>query len=206
MFFALRDLLGLILIFLIIWLFKRRGIRLQIRSILMLIVISSFIATLTIAFPIENVFVTFDNPSDVISYFRRGVIKKEIIGEESALALFTVNDNPGFPMIIPSNGNGFIIPSIISSKEINHIIYKGISIQIYSVRNTNDYYVIGSTFNNDKPLTVNDEEGRTLEIISIEHQMQGISTRYFFVYVKNLTNESYIIINDNKVLLRSNLD
>lgn len=91
--------------------------------------------------PFENLFLSFDSPSEVLAYAGQGKIIGIVENTDSAVLITKLNANQYSHYFVLKNGNKYKIADFNDGKKIAEEHYESITITIYNVKGTNDYYL-----------------------------------------------------------------
>lgn len=183
--------------FAVIKLFKSTIIHKKLVSILS-IVLCITIITASAMFPVENLIISFQSPESVFRYSKFGKIENIIYGENSCMVLYKSGSSSSHS-ILPKTERGYQIPGYFTSKRISHRFDEKGYFDVYLVSKTKDYYVIASV--NQKAeasaFAVLDKNGEEVEC-SI---FRGNDTGFLFIYIYDLSEECYLYVQGEKILI-----
>jgi len=108
-------------------------------------------------------------------------------------------------IIVPKAEKGYKIPSFFSVRKVSRKFDKEGIFDVYSILGTSDYYVVGSIVSNKKEIDIVDSNEEVVKNIVIETGVEGTKSVLLFSFVESFTNEYYIRVNREKVLV-SELD
>ncbi len=157
MFGTIREILFVTLLIIVTVIILKMRRRSKGIKVLGLIVVLSFSLCLQLI-PFENVFYTFPSLEAACEYVDTGELKTVCEGKESFL-VYSINKSYRnvTQNAFKKTDNGLKL--LISALDIKHILFSGceidttgvlITIGIYKIRNTDDYYICLSTTNFDK--------------------------------------------------------
>jgi len=156
------------------------------------------LGTLSSLFPIENLFISFDDPEDVLKYIQGGTIEGVVHGNNSSMFITENSKDASIShFIIPRTDAGYKIPSFFSVQRILHK-QDDISFNLYSVLRTNDYYIVGSIVSSEE-ISIRDSNNATLKSSSVKTVDAYLIL--FFGYIKNYTSEYYLLIDETIVAI-----
>ena len=163
------------------------------------IILWMVLVSVSMLFPVENLFWSFKSPNEVLSYYIGGSTKEVISGNDSSMIIYYGRKNPGGHFIVPKSENGYKIPSIFSVKRVSYKLDRDGLFNVYNVSGTSDYYVVGSISSSEEEISVMDSRGEMVKNIIVEMGDTGIKRIRFFAFVENFTNEYYLIVNGERI-------
>lgn len=189
----------LVLILLIIFLKRMYRNHKVIMSIV--IAVFAFISYILCVFPIENYFITFKTPSDVCNYYMKFPVKEYIYNNDSCMA---IGGNSGFEsfVILPKDKEGYKIPYYFQEVNVANQFGQYGYFEIYTLRNTNDYYICGSISFVEEEVNIEVCDGSNLTVRSSEKNDLGYKTIWIYGAV-NYSDDFFVIVNGEKVSLAS---
>lgn len=151
--------------------------------------------TLSMLFPIENLFITFSSPEKSYNYVNSEEVKIVVSGKISNLVIGKGHDY--VYLIVPKTEEGWKIGRGLDVKMIPQQYYEGIVIGIYQYKNTKDYYVEVEDINGEQ-CTLKDNRNSHFEIL--EHNLTEDKTGYrYYAYVYDI-DDSYALNVNGKTL------
>jgi hypothetical protein len=171
--------------------------------------------TLSVQFPIENLFFSFESPESAFQYYHGGKMVGNIVevvdGKSSSMIVFSENNDFGWVFITPETDKGYVIPSWLTVKKYTRNIDEKaygpfiVDITIYRVIDTNDYFYYGSIITEEENVTIIDSNN-----VNVKHFYRDIKTSYisaiiFYGYIENLTGDYHFLIGDLKVSIDEQL-
>lgn len=147
----IRVLIFAILALTLILLFKKHKNK-KVFLISIVILIAFTVAIFNI--PFENLFFSFDSPSEVLSYAGQGEIIGIAENTDSAMLMTKLNANQYSHFFVLKSGNKYKIADFNDGKKVAEEHYESITITIYNVKDTNDYYLnVWGTVSNETLLS-----------------------------------------------------
>ncbi len=203
MYFAVRIVFSLILLFVVILiLWKRKRSALRKKTVMALILVTMGLGVLLQFCPIENVLVGFDSPESVFHYMRVGEIQSLIEGENSTLVVYSQGRNASSVQIIEKAEGAYRIPVFSMMKRIDSDTLDTTAghYEVLRFSDTEDYYIcvsvmmtapidsISDSFSTNVRYTVSELVGSKTSVVSIYAYSKGYPDRY------------YLNINGNRIL------
>ena len=179
---------------------KKGMVNFRIRKIHLPMII---LLTIIIFFPVENIFVNFNTPQDVINYITsKDTICTTIEGENSCMVITEGKDSKsGEIYIICKNDGKYKIPYIWNCFPRPFAINGEFgSFDLYHVWGTEDYYFFGYCTSYNESLEISDSRSSVFNIKLNEEIVYANNLKSYTVsfYVKNLPEEYYVVIDNNK--------
>lgn len=183
-----------LLLFLVISKTKRRFSR---RVYCLSAVIWIVICCLSHYVPIENALFSFATPEAVFGYTNYEQIQYIVQGKESCLIVYpTVTSTYSFTFVGKDQHQYRILPQYSAEMVAHRSDSSGI-IDVYRVKNTNDYYIIATLWA-DAEVYLCDEFGKVnAMIMTIEN------TGFFHIYVDSISESHYLLIDNKPVTIIS---
>lgn len=165
--------------------------------------ICAVLSSVSMLFPIENLFINFESPKDVFNYYQKGKVDNIINGNDSSMIIYSNGNNSGGHYIVPKVSKGYKLPSLFSVKKVSHRFERDGIFDIYNVLGTNDYYVVGMIISKESGIDIVDVDHEPIEeiIINTGNTDTDIKTILIYSFAENLTSEYYLLINGEKRLI-----
>lgn len=181
----------------IIFILKKKNIKNKALPIL-IIILCFILVTLSGMFPIENLFVKFKTPEKVFNYTHKGEIHDIAYGENSCLIMYKDQHNSISHYIIPKIENGYQIPKYFAVKNVSSKFDKDGKFDIYNIKGTQDFYVVGTVLSNSSEHSIVDSLGNSVQYIVID--MEDSNTKILIIYscVHDFNSDYYFYINGVK--------
>lgn len=158
------------------------------------------LGTISCLFPVENLFINFKSPEDVLHYYQNGRVDDFIYGNNSCMIIYSEGSKLGGHFIVPKSAKGYEIPSFLSVKRISHRLDSNGDFKVYHVVGTDDYYIVGMTVSIEKDINIVDCNNNKVKSIIVKNgDADDSKTVFIFSFVKHFTNEHYILINGGKI-------
>lgn len=169
------------------------------KIVFLTLILYAIIISVFALFPVENLFISFKTPENVLNYYSisKGKVDDIIYGSDSCMLIYSEGSNVGGYFIIPKSKSGYKIPSFMSVSRI----LRDRHFTVYNIVGTNDYYVYGVAVSEDDEINIIDSNDN--EVKSIITQIKNTSTKIIWTYsfVENFTTEYYILINGEKIMV-----
>jgi hypothetical protein len=197
LFDAIRIILWLaISIFAVFKIRHSRIVRKKLITILT-VVLCLLLTSVSGMFPVENLFINFKSPVSVFNYTNTGKIDEIIYGQESCMVIYT-KDNAKGHYIVPKAEKGYKIPSYFGTRKISHKFDESGLFDVYNVRGTEDYYVVGSI-----NLKENENE---IEIFNKKEKVESNiirvgNTDFIYFFLNDFSKEYYLVVNGEKITI-----
>lgn len=150
-------------------------------------------------FPIENFFISFESPSEVLHYYQTGEVDDLIYGNDSCMVIYSQRNHKSGHFIVPSSEKEYKIPSLFSVKKVSHKFDTDGIFDIYNVLGTNDYYLTGTIISNEREIVIVDNNNKPVKSIIIEMGDTGTKTVYLYSSIRNFTSGNYLLINGVRI-------
>lgn len=192
---------GIIFAVVFFWTIKKSKIVRKKLAVILTLVVCMALGSVSALFPVENLFVNFKSPTNVLNYYQTGKADDVINGNDSSMIIFSSGNSPGGHFIVPKSTKGYKIPSLFSVKKVSHKFDKSGLFDVYNVKGTNDYYVVGTTISKESEISVVDSNNEPIKNIVIEMGNTDTKTILLFSFVENFTSEYYFLINGEKLAI-----
>lgn len=149
-------------------------------------------------YPIENLFMHFQSAESVFHYAYFGEIEDVLDGKASCIVIYSDHNQGNGHYIIPKTEEGYEIPNSFTAKKISDKFDRNGSFEVYQVKGTQDYYVVGSVLSNASSFNITDSRGQNVPAIVTEMGDTGTKTVLLYAYVENFTNDYVLYINGIK--------
>jgi len=137
-----RILITILVLFLAFKL-KTKICRSRLKQII-LFVISFAVIICLVLFPIENIFVTFKTPESIFNYVSSGNLIDTIYGKDSCLFVYSKAGGViSYEFALKTN-DGYKMTDHFNPKKVSSKFDPTAHFDVYQIRDTSDYYVIGS--------------------------------------------------------------
>lgn len=179
---------------------KKLKILLFIIIILSLTIVTSLSTTSLI-----NYLSNFDTPKNAFDFTHSEKIVDIIQGDESCMIIYKTDDNVLSWDYILKSDNKYKIPYDFISKQVFQSLSKKGNFNVYNVKGTNDYYIIGIIVTENDNLTiVNNNNINVNYIIANEIIVDNKKQKTIYLYdtINKSINDYYLIINDEKIIFQ----
>lgn len=202
LFFLSRIIFIVIILILTILLIKKKIYKKLV--LIVCIILCLIIVSLSAIYPVENIFISFKSQEDVFKYANSGKIEAIANGEKSSMIIYSNGNNSYSHYIVPKTENGYKIPNFFSEKKIAHKFGGYGSFDVYSLSGTNDFFVDGLLTLDSSNQKIVDSNKRLINYIVL-HENPDTNTKSVLIYsnLKDITDDYYLIINDQKIRLFS---
>jgi len=150
--------------------------------------------------PVENLFFSFKSPDKVLNYYKGRSAGYILNGNDSSMIIYSKGNNEFSSVIVPKSEKGYKIPSLFSVRKILPKFGRSGSFDVYHVLGTSDYYVLGIISVNGHESNIIDSNNELVNVIT-ETEFDDSKTMFICSFVENFTNEYYIIVNGEKILV-----
>lgn len=99
--------------------YKRKTKKGKFLSCLILIFCAAVVLLVNI-FPVENLWMKFNNPEEIIEYDKKGTADNIIIGKDSCMIVYSTGNQHNGLYFAPKNENNYILPNFFTKKNIHH--------------------------------------------------------------------------------------
>ena len=147
-----------------------------------------FLAT---AFPIENLFLSFDSPEAVFHYCRSGKTEFVVNGHESCLISYRQGENEYSQIIIPKTKEGYKIPVSFRLETAESRDDYNIHSDMLHLSGTSVYYIRGTVFEDMSSTKIVDSSGNEVPTIEL---LEGRSFLFYMLAESNV-DEYYYVMN-----------
>lgn len=106
---------------------------------------------LSVLFPIENRIALFTSPQQIFEYAYQGSVEQVIYGENSCFVLYSHNISSVNSVIFAKEGNVYKLNPVNTGRVIYTLKKDGLSIDLYQVADTEEYYITIFGFSNMLP-------------------------------------------------------
>lgn len=185
MYSFLRIIFGLVLVLALIILVKKTQIK---KVFVVLISVGILLTTIVLYFvPIENILVRFSTPQKAYNYYRFGRVCDVVEGEDSAYISALRGTGVKYDFVIfPKDEKGWKIGTHFDQCKVARYMDKDISITVYNIRKTEDYYVVVfyHSLNQDVPSLSDNFDSSFKRISSGEYVtcVTGLDSSYCVYY------------------------
>lgn len=190
MYSLIRILLFLAVFLILIVLISKSRYRSNRKTYILSAVICFILCSLLHGLPIENYIYSFGSAEDVFSYTNWEKIQYIVDGEDSCLVVYETSPSTYSFSFIGKEKDSYKILPQYSAKMISHKSDENGIIDVYRVKNTDDFYIL-ATLGKYGDIQVCDEQGiLNYKVIPIG------DTGFFYIYVNELSESSHLVVND----------
>lgn len=144
MFRLIRYCLLLILLACSVWGILRGKAKRKKLAIVSAAIISVMVVSLSSVFPIENLFVSFNDPESLFQYFNGSQVQSVLDGNDSCMVIYRKGGNNGGFVLFPKSKKGYKIPTpFLTEKVLDRLDGNGV-VEVYHVKGCADYYLFVS--------------------------------------------------------------
>lgn len=185
-------------VFIVIGIRKTKIVKKKIVSFL-LVFLCIILISISGILPVENLIISFKSPESVFNYTHLGKINDIVYGEKSCMIVYSEGEDKSGNYIIPKSEKGYKIPNYFTVKNVSHKFSKDGCFDVYNVLETDDYYIFGSIISKDSTITIFDNNNKPIKNLVINMANTDTKTVFFYDFSKNISDEYYLIINNQKV-------
>lgn len=152
--------------------------------------------------PIENAFITFPTAESAYNYSKEGSVKYIIEGEESDLAIGKKENDKAYAnilAIIPKTNDGWKLSTLGDLKRVTSSSLRGVSIDVYQYKNSDDYYIMVYCFNGSE---LDIKDNRNSNFGCYESYNKDIKNYYSYIHC---FDEEYVITVDGNPISFDNI-
>lgn len=198
MYIILRIIITIILVLLLFLIFKGKLIyKKRVVSLLILVAFLS-LGGLLYVFPVENFFINFSSPEDVVKYHSEFPVKDYIYNDNSCLVIGGDDGYESFK-IIPKKDEKYKLPFFFEKEKITDCLFEYGLLEIYKLKNTDDYYLCGG-LSFVEEVNIEASDGSALIVKSSEKNDLGYRTIWIYGAV-NYSDDFFVMIDGEKVSL-----
>lgn len=191
---------GLVAIILLIaW---KKKIKRKKLFVVSLLVACMVLLSLSEMFPVENLFMQFGTPQEVVEYTTKGNVKKVVYGQDSCMVIYSKGNATNNYYFVPKDGDGYKIPDRFAEKTV----YKNLDttgiIYVYNVRGTKDYYVSVFAYRKGTKLDILDMNGNQIDVEMDELFVDSdtMAGRAYFL-AEGYSDGYFITINEERIYI-----
>lgn len=191
---------GLVAIILLIaW---KKKIKRKKLFVVSLLVACMVLLSLSEMFPVENLFMQFGTPQEVVEYTTKGNAKKVVYGQDSCMVIYSKGNATNNYYFVPKDGDGYKIPDRFAEKTV----YKNLDttgiIYVYNVRGTKDYYVSVFAYRKGTKLDILDMNGNQIDVEMDELFVDSdtMAGRAYFL-AEGYSDGYFITINEERIYI-----
>lgn len=140
----IRYCLLLILLVSSVWGILRRPVKRKKLAIVLAAAISVIIVSLSSVFPVENLFVRFQDPESAFHYVNGNPVRRTLDGNSSCMVIYRTGKNSGSFLLIPKSEQGYTLPTPFFSKKVLDRLDENGAVEVYQVKGCADYYLFAS--------------------------------------------------------------
>ena len=145
--------------------------------------------------PFENYIYTFNSAESSLKYSNSYSPDLIVDGEKTSLTIYRKDVSTNEVLIIPKNNKGWKIGRGIDTKSLNVSSNKLYSVDICNYRNTDEYYIILTDWN-DEIYSLCDNKNSTFKELSQTTKSREIKN--YIAYIGNFDSSYVLIINNQK--------
>ena len=136
-------------------------------------------------FPVENLWIRFNSPEEIIEYDKKGTADNIIIGKDSCMIIYSTDKQSNGLYFAPKNESGYILPNLFTKKNIHHEFNDFGQIDVYNVSGTNDYYVCAFFYRQGDTIDFSDSLGSNAVVVKDELLTDSDGIGEYFYYCLN---------------------
>lgn len=171
--------------------------------IIFALLLNLLVISFSAAFPIENLFMSFDSPESVFKYVKTGKIEKVINGENSSYIFYKSGFNSYNNYIIPESCNKYKIPNFYTTiRKCSKTISGEGAVYMFNVIGTDDYYLhvwLPNANETSQKVVITHSNNHQVDY-NTEH-IESSDTKYELIYFteKKLSDDDYFIVNGQAI-------
>ena len=192
---------GTIFVILFFLLMKKSKITKKKLAAISILILCVSLGSISALFPVENLFINFKSPTNVLNYSQNGKADDVLHGNDSSMVIYSKGSNLGGYFIVPKSNKGYKIPSLFSVKKVSRKFDQDGSFDVYNVLGTNDYYVVGKIISTESEINAVDSNNVSVKNIVTEIGNTDTKVVLLYSFVENFTSEYYLIINGEKIAI-----
>ena len=200
LFYTIRLALWIAVACLLIVLIRRSDLKRKRAAYILAVFMAAVLTSISVIFPVENLFVHFDSAERVFSYVGKGDVQAILNGNDSCMVVYSQQGKLDGQLLLPKEGNRYLVPSPsttmkVSSSNTNQSAFY----DVYSVRGTEDYYVFGYFISDSPAIDITDSEGKQLQTTVYPSASPELRYVTFFGVIEDYQADYYIMANGNRV-------
>lgn len=195
MFGIVRMIFWLLISVVLIEIMKKYNLLQKKKNIIFIGIMIISLWTLSMLFPVENIFITFDTPEDSYNYVNNEKVKKVVYGEETALVIG--EENEYVYLIVPKGENGWKVGRGMDFKFVSEQYIDGIIVSVYQYKDTKEFYVEVVDIDGNQCVI---KDNQTSDFKVLEQNYNGKNTYRYYAYIENLDDSYKIEVNGKKFL------
>lgn len=162
-------------------------------------VLCLLLCTISNLIPVENLFIDFNTPEDVFYYTNKGSIVDILHGDDSCLVYYSKGHNTFSHCFVKKDGDNYKILPRTNKKKVNRISNTNVTLDVYTILNTQDYYVSGALLS--PPDTIHITNESSTKDVDVNY----ISENHFvYFYLNSISPGDCIEIDGQKFPLLNN--
>lgn len=146
MFWTIRIIISVLILTIITIMSKKHLKKGLIRIFSLIMVFCLFY--LSVLFPIENRMALFTSPQQIFEYAYQGSIEQVVFGKDSCFVLYSHDNSSVNSVVFAKEGNVYKLNPVNIGKVIYTLKKNGLSIELYQVADTKEYYITIFGFSN----------------------------------------------------------
>lgn len=191
----IRYVLGAVIFIIAFFLIKKSNILKKNLLYAVSFIVISVLVTLLYFVPVENLFMNFSSPEKAFNYISSCEIQHIVYGSETDLVIAGKGATDTYK-ILPKTDKGWKLSNGLETEKYA-LFHKGISIEVFRHKKTDDYYV--RLFNIDGgEIEVSDSCGSDFSK-TIKTADESSKQIYYYAFVNNFNDEYTLNLNGEEV-------
>ena len=196
MYHAIRFLVAMVLMLLITCLIRQSGRQIRRKGITILAVVCVLCGSLLDRFPVENKLFAFSSPEEVFRYTNFERICDVVYGRDSCMVIYSSGPSTYSHAFVGRSQDSYFILPQYSGVQLARNFKDARIINTYRVKNTDDYYIV-VFFDYGTEVELFNGSGK-VDTHIVECGESGYFST-FYVYVENLSEEHYLLVDEEVV-------
>lgn len=199
LYIIIRIVFWIAIFFLVLWICKKKGTPVTKRVRWVIAIITLVFITIFGLIPMENFFVTFPSPQAAFNYSCVGEIMDVVDGNDSCMVIYKESKQTFITTFFLKEGMGYKLGTHFSFETVYAENHDGLVVEVYMVKNTEDYYV--SLFGSLKSDRIDIADSANSNFVT--HSEVILDTGYRSIkshaFVEGIDDGYSIQINDTKI-------
>lgn len=169
--------------------------------IILTLALTIIVVSLSMWFPVENLFVTFNTPEQAFNYASAGTIESIDYGKNSCMVNYTQLNGAHSHYLIPKSQNGYKLSKQFDDEFVKNISCKYGDISATKYSGTSDYFFFGTYISHENEIHIADKNGK--EIKYTYSDIQGSNDKWIFYhfYLDGYSSQDFIVVDSDKIYL-----
>ncbi|MBQ7296454.1 MAG: hypothetical protein IJW86_09765 [Clostridia bacterium] len=145
--------------------------------------------------PLKRNFVTYRTPEELFDNCCDGTIENIIYGDNSCMIYYLSSESTYSYEFAENKGNGYKVVSIASCERLSYTFNSSGTLEVYHIKNTDDYYVVGTIGSVDKTIEVYSGDNKIIK----SNVKQLNDSTFIYGFLDSFANEHYMLVDGRKV-------